>query len=359
MKITNYTLFIIFLVSNFCTYSNAQIKIREINQKEETIYKNPLVRLDSTKNIIIYPDLQRSSQYIGSKIIYCPLSENSSAYGICDDLYYYSGTNIEFVLDINNKVARYKINGKILNIDSLLIHNNKYNQKKLYYILSDSHKNRYLWNISSIHTGTRDALLIPFLNYISQKYTGVKYTPNKNLKNTETNYIYDLTDIDTGEDKIIIKNGEVFTCTGVEFMKANFATPLLNPFLILKSNNTTIRVSFMNKLIGSKFDTSSISFRPNIQKDFISIKNLNAFRNKQKEQEEFLKKKYGETISNLITNKKVKIGMTKEMCLEAWGKPNRINNTINSKGTYEQWVYDTGNYLYFNNGILETIQNMP
>lgn len=336
--------------------SHAQIKIREINQQKEKYYKSPLVQLDSTKNITIYPDVQNSSQYIGSKIIFCPLSENSSAHGSCIDLYNYSGTNIEFVLNYNNRVSRYRIDGKVLSIDSLLVYNNK-SSKKSYYMLSDANNNRYLWDISTLKTGTRDALLMSYLNYVSQKYVGVKYTANKNLRNTETNWIYDLTNIETGEEETVITSGDIFICTGVEFVKANYTTPLLNPFLILKNSNTTIRVSFMNKLLGAIFNTNETNFRPNIQKDFISIKNLNLYKTQQKERMEHLKNKYGEDVYTLIINKEVKIGMTKEACLESWGKPQCINNTINSHGSLEQWVYNNGNYLYFVNGTLETIQN--
>ena len=41
----------------------------------------------------------------------------------------------------------------------------------------------------------------------------------------------------------------------------------------------------------------------------------------------------------------------------SWGKPHSINRTTGSFGTTEQWVYGSGNYLYFNNGKLTTIQN--
>lgn len=68
-------------------------------------------------------------------------------------------------------------------------------------------------------------------------------------------------------------------------------------------------------------------------------------------------RKYGKELGSLILQKKVKIGMTSEMCVEAWGKPNDINRTTGSWGTHEQWVYDNDCYLYFENGILTTIQN--
>lgn len=67
--------------------------------------------------------------------------------------------------------------------------------------------------------------------------------------------------------------------------------------------------------------------------------------------------KYGESIANLIIQHKVKIGMTKEMARESWGIPEDINKTTNQYGTFEQWVYGGGNYLYFDNGVLTTIQN--
>jgi hypothetical protein len=54
----------------------------------------------------------------------------------------------------------------------------------------------------------------------------------------------------------------------------------------------------------------------------------------------------------------VRIGMTKEQVLKSnWGKPSSINKSIGASGASEQWVYGGGNYLYFKNGVLTTIQN--
>lgn len=53
----------------------------------------------------------------------------------------------------------------------------------------------------------------------------------------------------------------------------------------------------------------------------------------------------------------VRIGMSKKQVLASnWGKPSSVNRTTSANGTAEQWVYD-GSYLYFQNGILRTIQN--
>lgn len=67
--------------------------------------------------------------------------------------------------------------------------------------------------------------------------------------------------------------------------------------------------------------------------------------------------KYGKYNTELILQGKVIIGMTKSMCIEAWGEPSDINKTSGSWGVHEQWVYGMSNYLYFENGILTSIQN--
>lgn len=54
----------------------------------------------------------------------------------------------------------------------------------------------------------------------------------------------------------------------------------------------------------------------------------------------------------------VRLGMTPaDVIASSWGKPDHINRTTNAYGTHEQWVYGSGNYLYFENGVLTSIQN--
>jgi|JI10StandDraft_1071094.scaffolds.fasta_scaffold01916_17 hypothetical protein len=67
--------------------------------------------------------------------------------------------------------------------------------------------------------------------------------------------------------------------------------------------------------------------------------------------------KYGNEIGQLILNKKVKIGWTKQMCIESWGKPKEINRTTTLKVVHEQWVYSLKKYLYFDNDVLTAIQD--
>ena len=54
----------------------------------------------------------------------------------------------------------------------------------------------------------------------------------------------------------------------------------------------------------------------------------------------------------------VRIGMSQEEVIASnWGRPKNKNRTINSSGEHEQWVYGNGDYLYFENGRLTSIQN--
>ncbi|KLU63312.1 hypothetical protein CEB3_c02920 [Peptococcaceae bacterium CEB3] len=60
----------------------------------------------------------------------------------------------------------------------------------------------------------------------------------------------------------------------------------------------------------------------------------------------------------LAKTRGVRIGMTEQQVLDSmWGKPEEVNRTISQYGTDEQWVYGGNNYLYFENGILTSIQN--
>lgn len=86
-----------------------------------------------------------------------------------------------------------------------------------------------------------------------------------------------------------------------------------------------------------------------------TIKTLNiAAKNRRKAE---LVKKYGSSNANLILQGKIRTGMTKSMCADAWGSPSDINKTTGSFGVHEQWVYGLGSYVYFENGVITTIQN--
>jgi len=68
---------------------------------------------------------------------------------------------------------------------------------------------------------------------------------------------------------------------------------------------------------------------------------------------------WGRDVCVLIGLHKIRIGMTTQQVRESWGWPRDINSTITRWGRHEQWVYGRfpyGSYVYFEKGILTTIQ---
>lgn len=68
-------------------------------------------------------------------------------------------------------------------------------------------------------------------------------------------------------------------------------------------------------------------------------------------------RRYGAQKGKLINEGIIEVGMTKRMCIETWGSPEKINTTSSTAGVHEQWVYGAGYYVYLENGIITTIQH--
>lgn len=61
----------------------------------------------------------------------------------------------------------------------------------------------------------------------------------------------------------------------------------------------------------------------------------------------------------IMMDKQIRIGMTTQAVLCAWGNPTRINNTTSQFGRSQQLVYGSYGraYVYTDNGVVTTIQN--
>ena len=73
-------------------------------------------------------------------------------------------------------------------------------------------------------------------------------------------------------------------------------------------------------------------------------------------QKNILAKPWPPQIREAVIKKEVRLGMTSEQVTVSWGKPGRINRTVNAVGTREQWVYGS-TYLYFDNDRLTSFQD--
>jgi hypothetical protein len=101
-----------------------------------------------------------------------------------------------------------------------------------------------------------------------------------------------------------------------------------------------------------KVDSLDIVFS-NIESESIIIDSLLP----ERERKDSLSSKYKKSrFKNGVINKKIKIGMTVEMVIDSWGKPEDIHRTVGNWGVHEQWIYGT-TYLYFENNILTSFQD--
>jgi hypothetical protein len=57
-----------------------------------------------------------------------------------------------------------------------------------------------------------------------------------------------------------------------------------------------------------------------------------------------------------IKLQKITLEMSEQQLQLSWGKPQKINKTVNSSGSREQWVYGSGDYVYIENGKVTSFQ---
>lgn len=125
----------------------------------------------------------------------------------------------------------------------------------------------------------------------------------------------------------------IFKCTDVYASPSPFIAFELGNFFILKAS---VENPKYGKLI---VNVISRPPRSNTLSEFISVTAYNK-----------LVKKYGKVNGRKVAEHIAEIGMTKSMVLDAWGAPDKINETSGRSGS-EQWIYGN-HYLYFKNGRL-------
>ena len=183
-----------------------------------------------------------------------------------------------------------------------------------------------------------------------------------------TDKISELVDIKTGE-LVNVKKGDKWICRELTLIPLD-KEPILVPFFIMENQaGETIKLKLPNK-IGNK---AHLSGNMKTEKQHLLEEQQRQMREEQRlaeqkaSEERRLKEEaqfrqscinaYGQKLGTLIAEGKVTLGMNKEMCVMAWGEPYRKNRTIVSGATHEQWVYGWYHYLYFDNGILTSIQD--
>lgn len=177
-----------------------------------------------------------------------------------------------------------------------------------------------------------------------------------------------LKEINTGE-MIPQRMGDEWQCTDVTFTADNGEYRVYSPTLIFKNKegkevayvmNGDINMNRLARIYMSVPEKAAID-KAKASSD--SLKAAQSKLNAERNAKEFAQtkaemiSKYGEKYGTLIAENKVAIGMTKTMCVLAWGQPTNVNTTTTANGSRDQYVYrEKGAYLYFENGKLVTIQ---
>lgn len=124
----------------------------------------------------------------------------------------------------------------------------------------------------------------------------------------------------------------------------NIATLVTEARADMRAGNPQAAVRLLGECDGSMTDTAAVAL-------------LASARKGQEAQAEKARLANDAAARKLKRSQGVTIGMTAQDALDSsWGRPNKVNRTINARGTHEQWVYD-GGYLYFQDGMLTAIQN--
>ena len=76
-----------------------------------------------------------------------------------------------------------------------------------------------------------------------------------------------------------------------------------------------------------------------------------------REMENSYARKYGRANAKLIMDGEVRLGWTKQMCIESWGEPSDRTRVTTQFGSAEAWWYGGGYILYFQGNKLVMIQD--
>jgi hypothetical protein len=61
-------------------------------------------------------------------------------------------------------------------------------------------------------------------------------------------------------------------------------------------------------------------------------------------------------VCETVAKGKIRIGMTSDQVRASWGKPGQINETLVADHKHEQWVYFESSYVYFDDGVMTSLQ---
>lgn len=209
------------------------------------------------------------------------------------------------------------------------------------------------WNVNEARNfGNNPFILVPYFEKAKKDFVGQNLVATKSLSN--------LVNSKTG-DIVNIEQNQKWFCEDLSLTDTN-KVKYLKPLYYLTNQNNTIVLDI--EQLRSSFITEAQYDKIQEEKKLAEAEKIK--QEKEEEQKRIAEdkknrqlyiNKYGAKFGSLIADNKVAIGMNMEMCRLAWGEPLDINRITMKGYAHEQWVYGFGTYLYFNNGVLSTIQD--
>ena len=188
---------------------------------------------------------------------------------------------------------------------------------------------------------------------ISVYYREQSYDSNKNLKSDEKYnskypyFIFEFSNPNNASNIFILSKGYISSYGSSDI---NIDTEYTE---VKDGKYGGVEVSWI------KIDEQTMFNVINKNKDFLDfyLKYKNNVYYVQYDQEHNISGKYQSEDIQKSQKEEPKIGMTKiEVLNSTWGSPKEKNITETKYGKHEQWVYSTNRYIYFDNGIVTSIQ---
>ena len=365
-------LFLVLVILSFVENTMAQLKMAQFPEKEK---KEVIFTYDSLTNVKRVHSREFADQYrhlIGQKITSITSSDKSA------------------FIKVNNERDGWKNREHLKNLDGTTFYVDSINYEDIdgyvFYVHSENNPyNRFSLTVDEKCPWTIDLAWISngYFEKIKQLYLGkelvyihqdneddireythfqdrfMNYNTRRNLaKKIPCNSVWKCTDILVLPGKLSFgdcDNRVILNIENEEYGKYYiFAAELLELKEMSKIKGLGFKEKFLTMEEFHRYQSVQNQLRAEAKAK--AAKAAAESEKRAKEHREYIIAKYGETYGSLILQGRVVIGMTKDQCIEALGHPTRINRTTTASRVSEQWVYSS-RYLYFENGVLVTIQD--
>lgn len=389
------------LITLLLSTLNCLAQYDEITIQTEKKTPPPITKYDSTENIKYQQVIANYSQYIGQDILFYKRDYDDTDSHFYTNFYLITPDTIWHKKRKHPKpkdytlVKRYKgklfekpatyttyaiseyrtpaeaIEGETFKIQNIEMKAHPKYPSHIYltFTLLDKQNTQIQWHLNK-EEQSFPVVICSFLKKMEEKYVGKTF-----VINDQKYYQFKGIDLSTGRNVVI---DDTLKCTNFSFVKlpADYSLPCL---IFTGKDDISYAMRIASLSDRDYYKHKERDLRPT---DLIDMDTIIARRErvlaeeKAKEEAKRLKeetekknyqkaivakrqrclKKFGKEATDLIMKGHIWLGMTTDMCRESKGIPDHINRTTGSYGSHEQWVYPYL-YLYFENGILKTIQD--